>query len=189
MTTRRRRKAGRGPRTVALLAMIIALLTTAYVISNSSEEPVTTATATGPVTVPADSLVHQLEGFALGSAIEPEAQNSIEQNLLPLAGTTSPSEVIAALRFLEPLGDSTAIAFVVGPPRAKANIPFRRPSDCLGETDRIAGQPVCVTRLDDGSTLLRWGGSDVWLGVFTEQRSDFAPAVMSGLIKSSLAPR
>ena len=75
----------------------------------------------------------------------------------------------------------------VGPHAAKAKIPFQRPSDCLGKTERVGGQPVCVTRLDDGSTLLRWGGSDVWLGVFTEQRSDFGPAVMSGLVRSSLS--
>lgn len=96
--------------------------------------------------------------------------------------------MLAGVSIIDPLTEDTVIAFAVGPPDARATIPFRGPTDCTTRTQRLAGQPVCTTRLDDGSTLLRWGGTDVWLGVFSEQRPELGAAVMEALVTANLTP-
>ncbi len=183
---RRRRHPGRGPRSVALLAAIIALCTTAYVMAQSSDDEKPAAAA--PVTVQAASLVGQIEGFAFGGPLPDETLTQIEENLLPRAGTTAPSTVLAGVTIIDPLTEDTVLAFAVGPPNARATIPFRGPTDCTSRTERLAGQPVCTMRLDDGSALLRWGGTDVWLGVFSEQRPELGASVMEALVTANLTP-
>jgi hypothetical protein len=182
---RRKRDPGRGPRSVALLAGIIGLCTTAYVIAQSSDESEPAAAA--PTTVAAESLVGQAPGFVVGSPLGDDTLTQIGQNLLPRAGTTAPSTVLTAVTLVDPVNDGSVLAFAVGPPDARATIPFRGPTDCAARTQRLAGQPVCTTRLEDGSTMLRWGGTDVWLGVFSEQRPELGAAAMEALVTANLA--